>query len=191
MPVFILHIALKGISNPTVSRTVQVPGAITFLKLHRLIQSVFGWKHCHMHEFQVSGREDFVITSIANMEEEERDAEDETAAKLGEYLTAPGETMLYVYDFGDYWEHEITVLAVHRSAGGQRSDILLAAEGACPPEDCGGTHGYKLLKEAMANPKDPEYKSYRVWLDLKANEVFNPWNAGLSDKVIGLWSGGF
>jgi hypothetical protein len=43
----------------------------------------------------------------------------------------------------------------------------------------------------MANPKDPEYKSYRVWLDLKANEVFNPWNAGLSDKVIGLWSGGF
>lgn len=191
MPVFILKITLRGIANPSVSRTVQVPGAMTFLKFHGLIQRVFGWKHCHLHEFQLPGREDFVITSIANMDEEERDAEDETAAKLGEYLTAPGETMLYVYDFGDYWEHEITVLAVHRSAGGQRSDILLAAEGACPPEDCGGVHGYALLKAAMANTKHPEYKSYREWLDLKANEVFNPWNAGLSDKVIGLWSGKF
>ncbi|TAD86911.1 MAG: plasmid pRiA4b ORF-3 family protein [Bacteroidetes bacterium] len=185
MPVFTLRITLRGISNPTVSRTIQVPGAITFLKLHRLIQLAFGWQECHLHEFQIPGQDDFVITAAANMEEDERSAEDETTEKVGAYLSEPGDALLYVYDFGDYWEHEITVLAVHKSAGGNKADWLLAAEGACPPEDCGGVHGYALLKEAMANPKHPEYKSYREWLNLGANDPFNPWNAALSDKLNG------
>jgi hypothetical protein len=44
---------------------------------------------------------------------------------------------------------------------------IIGGENACPPEDCGGTYGYKKLKEILMNPKHPEYKSSKIWVGSK------------------------
>jgi len=44
-----LRIALKEL--PTVWRRVLVPGGITFLTLHQVIQYAMGWQDYHLHEF--------------------------------------------------------------------------------------------------------------------------------------------
>lgn len=35
---------------------------------------------------------------------------------------------------------------------------------ACPPEDCGGVHGYYRLLEVLSDPGDDEYEEMLEWL---------------------------
>lgn len=34
----------------------------------------------------------------------------------------------------------------------------------CPPEDCGGVHGYAEFLTAISDPKNPEYASMLEWV---------------------------
>jgi len=40
---------------------------------------------------------------------------------------------------------------------------VLAGEGACPPEDCGGPLGYEELLAVMADPGHPEHADRLEW----------------------------
>jgi hypothetical protein len=42
----------------------------------------------------------------------------------------------------------------------------LGGEGACPPEDVGGMHGYQEMLEAFKKSTSKETKEYRQWLGL-------------------------
>ncbi len=44
---------------------------------------------------------------------------------------------------------------------------IIVGEHACPPEDCGGIHGYRELKEILMNPEHQEYKSTKRWVGPK------------------------
>jgi hypothetical protein len=64
--------------------------------------------------------------------------------KLGTYFSEPGQRCLYVYDFGDNWEHELTLIEVaSRSKHDPFVRRLTGGERAFPPEDCGGISGYE------------------------------------------------
>jgi hypothetical protein len=90
---------------------------------------------------------------------------------LSEIFKTEGQKFSYLYDFGDYWLHTITVEKV--------IDINLAkadctgGKGTCPPEDCGGPHGYQNLKQILANPKHPEYEFMKDWLGLEPDEEWD------------------
>lgn len=64
----------------------------------------------------------------------------------------------YDYDFGDGWEHDIEVLG----AGGEQPGVV-AGEGNCPPEDCGGSGGYARLLEVLADPQHEDHVEMRRW----------------------------
>jgi hypothetical protein len=70
--------------------------------------------------------------------------------------------MVYLYDFGDYWRHEVLVTAIDRP-GETRDPICLAGERACPPEDCGGRHGYEAFLTAIQDPNHEEYEETLAW----------------------------
>ena len=42
--------------------------------------------------------------------------------------------------------------------------MIFAGKNACPPEDCGGTVGYKELLKTIRNPKDKEHDNMKEWL---------------------------
>ena len=44
----------------------------------------------------------------------------------------------YLYDFGDYWEHEIEVEKFIRWSSKRKYPVCTAGKMNCPPEDCGG-----------------------------------------------------
>jgi hypothetical protein len=46
--------------------------------------------------------------------------------------------------------------------GGERAGVV-DGEGACPPEDVGGPHGYADFLTVLANPTDPEHDHMRGW----------------------------
>jgi hypothetical protein len=72
--------------------------------------------------------------------------------------------LLYDYDFGDGWEHDVLVERVEPTTEGEQLPVCLDGRRARPPEDCGGPYGYANLMEAMADPKHPEHDEMREWV---------------------------
>jgi hypothetical protein len=58
---------------------------------------------------------------------------------------------------------------------------LVAAKGACPPEDCGGPWGYADLKAILADPDDERHQEMLEWLDLEDASEFDPATAPSED----------
>ena len=69
---------------------------------------------------------------------------------------------LYTYDFGDNWEHIITVKE-RKSSGGSKHAVMLKRQGERPPEDVGGEYGYNEYLRITSDPNDPEYEHMLNW----------------------------
>ena len=80
------------------------------------------------------------------------------------HFTRPGTTVQYEYDFGDGWEHELTLEAILPRQAGQKYPLCAGGARACPPEDCGGVYGYENLLTVIQDPIHDEYESMLEWL---------------------------
>ena len=67
---------------------------------------------------------------------------------------------VYEYDFGDSWQHKITLEKVLPFNTETQLPLCIKAKGACPPEDVGGIWGYYAFLEALSDPDHPEHDEY-------------------------------
>jgi hypothetical protein len=79
-------------------------------------------------------------------------------------VAGKGDVLRYTYDFGDWWEHEITVEDAVTADPDERYPACLAGARACPPEEVGGAFGYGELLAALADPAHHRHELMRGWL---------------------------
>lgn len=89
---------------------------------------------------------------------------DASKVQLGEMLTMINKKFYYIYDFGDYWQHQITIEDILPYDPTQQYPVCIKGKSDCPPEDCGGVDGFYHMLEVMKNPKHPEYKDIMEWM---------------------------
>jgi hypothetical protein len=171
-----IKVKLLGVTKPPVWRRVQLRADTRLDQLHEILQAALGWENYHLHAFSF-GEEEFGPRDP----ELGLDFSDERRVTLGE-LTDLGARFRYTYDFGDNWEHEILVEDLLDPDPETHYPILVAAKGACPPEDCGGTWGYADLKEILADPGHDEHQERLEWLGLENASEFDP-NAVTLDQL--------
>jgi hypothetical protein len=82
---------------------------------------------------------------------------------VGDVIGTAGERILYEYDFGDGWQHE---LLLEELLCGDESfqPMCVAGDRCCPPEDCGGPQGFAELVNAMADANHPDHEDACEWL---------------------------
>ena len=158
--IYQLKITLKYI-RPPIWRRVQVPSDITLARLNRIIQVAMGWYDSHLHQFIV-GEKYYGVPSIDEFSELE--LKDERRARLKEVLSKLKKKIVYEYDFGDGWEHEILLEKILQPELGVRYPRCIGGARACPPEDCGGTGGYENLLAAIRDPRHEEHDEYLDWI---------------------------
>lgn len=71
--------------------------------------------------------------------------------------------MIYTYDFGDNWEHEVLLEKIHPFEHGMALPICIKGKRACPPEDIGGAGGYAQFLDAVSDPAHPEHDEMLDW----------------------------
>jgi hypothetical protein len=152
--IFQLKVSLSDVT-PAVWRRVLVPGGYTLDRVHRVFQYVMGWQDCHLHSFGVQYGEPDPDSDVT--------LRDELDARLDAVVTK-GSRLRYTYDFGDWWEHDVTVEDVFGADPDERYPICLDGERAAPPEDVGGPFGYRLFLAAFADPTHPDHESMRGWV---------------------------
>jgi hypothetical protein len=123
--------------------------------LHDALQAVFGWTNSHLHNFEKDGK----YWGVPEYD----DLIDESRVQLGKLLKAEGESMIYVYDFGDNWQHEIVLEKVVPANAPLKLPICLDGARRCPPEDAGGVSGYEEFLEVIFDPTHEEYEHLVGW----------------------------
>ncbi|MCB9430746.1 MAG: plasmid pRiA4b ORF-3 family protein [Ardenticatenaceae bacterium] len=158
--IFQFKVTLKGI-RPPIWRRIQVANDITFYHFHHILQEVMGWENAHLHLFDIGG---WQITDAETLAQGWGDGSDDQKTRLSELLGREGQKMLYEYDFGDSWEHELLLEKILPAEPGVHYPRCLKGKRACPPEDCGGPWGYEALLEALADADHEEHESYLEWV---------------------------
>ena len=157
-PTYRLQVTLRG-SRPRIGRRLLVSANITLHTLHRTIQWAMGWENSHLHQFISDGTRYGVPDVDDGLE-----VVDERRIRLKTLLKEPKDEIVYEYDFGDDWTHSLVLEEVIKSDFQLLSPVCLDGARACPPEDCGGVHGYAHLLRVLANPSHPEHKEMRRWI---------------------------
>lgn len=145
--------------EPLIWREVSIPSTATFRQLHEVIQAAMGWEKKHLHEFR-HGKGKRLTSVIATPDEEVvqgDDFRDENNTTLKELLGRKRfpARMLYRYDFREDWIHEVAFL--RKVECDEKKAKLLEGERNCPPEDCGGAHGYNSCVESVIDWMDDDY----------------------------------
>jgi hypothetical protein len=150
-----LKIVLRS-TRPPLWRRLVLPSDTSLGTLHDAIQVVFGWHGGHLHLFTDEfgrGYGDAVRLTDIDLGFG-RGVGDEDATALGDVLAEEGARLRYVYDFGDDWEHGITLeKALPRPAGAERTVRCIGGRRAdVPAEDIGGAWGLAEVLELLEAP---------------------------------------
>jgi hypothetical protein len=177
-----LKVTLRG-TRPPIWRRLEVRGDTTLGRLHNILQVAMRWTNSHMHQFTARG------TSYGQAGRDlQLEREDEDKCRLDQLLKKPRDRMVYEYDFGDGWTHDIVVeKLVPAIPGRRRYPAVTAGRRACPPEDCGGIWGHCHLLEVLENPAHPAYEELAQCCGLD----FQPgkFDAGEINRAFhGAWS---
>jgi hypothetical protein len=166
-----LEVTLEA-TEPRIWRRLQVPANANLGWLHAVIQVAMGWTNSHLHQFRAG--EALYSDLKNNYAEFEGDPEilDENKATLQQLAPREKDMLVYEYDFGDSWIHELTVeKIVDPDPAAAAVAKCLDGARACPPEDCGGVWGYADLLKIIKNPKHKERKSMMEWLGREFDPV--------------------
>lgn len=178
---FLIH--LNEVSEPEVWRKLTVPDNFSFARFHMVIQEAFGWDNSHLYQFSEEGWRSSVSIGIPTGDDP-NEVKDSKKAKLSDVFTKKGQQYVYIYDFGDNWQHSILLEDITEGKA-TKADCTDGA-GKCPPEDCGGFPGYENFKKIMANPKHPEHTEMKEWLGLSKNAKWDQaaFNLAAAKKAV-------
>lgn len=181
-------------SNPLIWRRVIVPANITFKRLHEIIQFTMGWLDNRLYDFNINEEKIRITCDEQLISDYERYSKmkltpkndpygyvakmlqitpkHSSKVKIDKYLTN-WRKIEYVYDFGDYWIHNIALEEIIENYE-YNYPTCLEGEGACPPDDVGGIPGYERFLRIIKDKTNPKYKEIKVWAEEHSyNEIFD------------------
>lgn len=152
-----LKVQLREV-EPPVWRRLLVPGEVDLGELHAVLQTAMGWSNAHLHEFETDDGDRYGVPDPDWVD----GVADESKVRLFR-VAREGSRLRYLYDFGDGWDHEVTVEKVLDPQPGIRYPCCVAGQRACPPEDVGGPPGYEEFLAALGDADHPEHEHWTEW----------------------------
>lgn len=162
------HIRFKLNNSPIpVWREIKIPSNVTLEFLAFVLIYAMGWENEHLHCYRKKDQV-FKNTVCINQDREfdnmfgglSRSLNTNDFA-ISDILQNKGDRILFEYDFGDSWEHDVWVKGIRQYEQGEEPQLLFVkGKGVCPPENCGGVGGYAyLLDLAQKKRKTAEEKA--------------------------------
>lgn len=159
-----IKVVLNG-TKPPVWRRLLVSSKTELPDLHSILQMAMGWTDSHLHQF-VAGDTRYSLPDPGF----DNNAENEAGVRIEKLLSREKQWVTYEYDFGDGWEHRLTLEKILPAGSGEIVPRCIDGRRACPPEDVGGAYGYARFLDAYNDNGHPEHAEMVEW----AGENFSP-----------------
>ena len=121
-----------------------------------------GWLDYHLHVFRVVKPDTGEALQIGIPDDDACEGDEPVLPgweiPIVQYFPRPAVAARYEDDFGDGWEHELTIETILPRQLGQKYPRCVGGARACPPEDCGGAGGYENLLTVLRTPTHKEYE---------------------------------
>ena len=159
-PIARIRIELRSV-EPHVWRRVDVPLSCTLLALHDIIQIAMGWTDSHLFEFQVGDR----LYGALEFDPELLEPRQYKASRirLRTLIERGVHRFDYIYDFGDYWQHDVVIEEVRDGEADIDYPVFVDGERRCPPEDVGNAEGFMEFLEAALIPGHEAHERMVTW----------------------------
>ncbi|MGE0197301.1 MAG: plasmid pRiA4b ORF-3 family protein [Parachlamydiales bacterium] len=138
--------------KPLIWRRILIEPENTLEDFHQAIQLSMGWEDYHLYSFNYEGQ-CF-----------EFDGNVRPSSKLTGLKMKKGDEILYVYDFGDGWEHKIELETLIPRNKELFYPCCIDGKRSCPPEDSGGPFGYLEKLKILKNKKHPDHEEVVEWM---------------------------
>jgi hypothetical protein len=162
MKIYQIQISLKEFT-PKIWRRLLIPSDLLLSDFHKVIQTSMGWTNSHLHQF-IKNKTFYTVRMKDDDLWEEMDNVDYKKMKVFDLLKIEKDKIIYEYDFGDGWEHDIILEKILPYDENIKYPFCLEGKMNCPPEDCGGVWGYSDMLKILINPGHPEYANFIEWL---------------------------
>lgn len=129
---YILEISSRN-TSPRAWRRLGIDRKATFSDLHLAIQAACGWKNRHL--FQFKDLENHVLAGIPDGPDDLENPEASINRIDEVFGDTIGTRIIYIYDFGYRWEHDVQVVGLEEREADTVWGILPSGEHAFPPED--------------------------------------------------------
>ncbi len=139
--VYQLKVSLRDIS-PMIWRRLLVTSDTSMAHLHAILQVAMGWADVHLHRFRIHGK-DYGSSRAGGL----LFVDDPHQVRLSDFKLHVGERFVYEYDMGGSWHHDIRLERLLPPDPKKTYPVCMNGAGGCPPEDCGGPRGYRILME--------------------------------------------
>ena len=141
--VHVVAASLYG-ADPPVWRRLELPSSMTLDHLHEVIQEAFNWNDCHLHVFETACGEFGSLSGEGPWSSEQGD---ESVVALAQVAGYEGAQIVYTYDFGDDWRHDIVVEKILPATPGVAYPRCTAGQGNdTPQEDSGGIWAFNAQR---------------------------------------------
>ncbi len=165
MKAYQLKIQIKN-SHPPIWRRLIVPAGLSFSQLAVILNEAMGWCGYHLFCFEFYHLGIQVEDNVDEYDDfgwSDYEREEASETLIDTYLDTE-EWFTYIYDFGDNWQHRVTVEKILEDYDGNYAQVL-KYKGGTPYEDCGGIDEYYRLLETLRNPDSPEYEEMKEWTE--------------------------
>ena len=141
--------------HPTVWRRLELPSDLSLDVVHEVLQIAFAWHGYHLHQFE---------NACGAFGRPKDDSEwgfeevgDESAVALAQVAAEEKARIVYVYDFGDDWRHDIVVEKITPAVPGVAYPRCTGGRGWAPEEDSGGiwAHNEAVAAAGLVVPFTP------------------------------------
>lgn len=160
-------------TKPPIWRRIQVAENYRFWDLHMAIQNAMGWQNCHLHQFTIYSPKEMGLVEIGLGEEDFNKLR--IFERVSKHFSLENTDALYWYDFGDDWNHKVTLEKIIPADPKHTYPRCIAGKRACPPEDSGGVWGFYEMLNVLEDPEHEEHEDLLEWLgDAYDPEHFDP-----------------
>ncbi|OQY32372.1 MAG: hypothetical protein B6241_11105 [Spirochaetaceae bacterium 4572_59] len=158
--ILILRVELKESGHP-VWRKIRVSGQLTLGQFHLVLQKVMGWWDLYDHSFEQAGS----FWGSSAQEDDGIVYQDEGECILNSLLNEEDHMLHYHYDLSEGWHHIIRVDEVQDGCDTPSlGPVCQDGKGACPPEDCGGPEGFRMILASLKPDAPSDLKEDFSWL---------------------------
>ena len=145
-------------SRPPILRRFQVQSDTTLQLLHDILQVTMGWFDTHLHQFVVDDVQYGALDADSGP-----DVEDEREVTIAD-VVAVGDRMLYEYDFGDGWEHDVLVEKLLEPKPGATYPVVSPDVVRVRRRTWVGIWQYADFVRSTSDPEDPEHDKFLEWV---------------------------